>query len=164
VALRRVVLIYYKPQEVYKAMRILPKPENNRTLVAGLVSLIYKYRDERTKVCAMLCNIYHHSLHDEFTKSRDFLLMSHLQENVHHMDVSTQILSNRAMSQLGLCAFQAGLVSEAHDCLSELYSGGRVKELLAQGVARSRYHEKTPEQVLNPIFFQMYVLTIYDVQ
>ncbi|KEH38669.1 eukaryotic translation initiation factor 3c [Medicago truncatula] len=65
VALMRVELISYKLQEVYDTMRTLAELENSRNLMDGLVSLIYKYGDERT----------------------------------HHMDVSTQILFNRAMSR-----------------------------------------------------------------
>ena len=47
-------------------------------------------------------------------QARDSLLMSHLQDAVQHMDISTQILYNRTMAQVGM-----------HQCSSLLEAVGR---------------------------------------
>ena len=112
-----------------------------------LCKYIYSNDDtDRLRTRAVLCHIYHMSLHDEWYKARDLMLMCHLQETIQHSDLPTQILYNRTMVQLGLCAFRHGSIKDAHNCLLDIQSGGRAKELLAQGLLPQRQHERTTEQ------------------
>ncbi|WFD32065.1 Translation initiation factor 3 subunit c [Malassezia sp. CBS 17886] len=108
-------------------------------LVHALCTYLYQRPElsgERQRTRALLCQVYHHALHADYHVARDRFLMSHLQESIHLADAATQILFNRVLVQLGLCAFRVGLIRECHSALQEIFSTGRVKELLAQGVSR----------------------------
>lgn len=111
-----------------------------------LCLLVYKHGSDKDKMRATICHIYHHALHDRFIDARDLLLMSHLQESIYNCDdVSTQVMYNRMMANLGMCAFRLGRINDAHQCLSDICSG-RVRELLAQGMQGNRFNDKTAEQ------------------
>jgi translation initiation factor 3 subunit C len=116
------------------------------SIISKLSQYVYKHGSKKSQTRAMICQIYHHALHERFTEARDLLLMSHLQDTIHDCDdVSTMILFNRMMVNIGMCAFRAGRISDAHQCLSDICSG-RVRELLAQGINSNRFSDKTPEQ------------------
>ena len=124
-------------------------PVDTAATLGALAHYIYVHGDAtrggaRAKNRAMLCQIYHHALHDRFGAARDLFLMSGVQERIADLasdaraqedNVKLEILYNRALAQLGIAAFRAGLYAEAHECLSELCSSGHAKELLAQGVS-----------------------------
>lgn len=120
------------------------------TLVRSLCVYLYKapgLAGERLRTRAMLCHIYHTALHADYYVARDMLLMSHLQENIEKADAATQILYNRSVVQIGLCAFRLGLIKEAHAALSDIYATNRVRELLAQGLTKqNNYTSVSPEQ------------------
>jgi translation initiation factor 3 subunit C len=119
-------------------------------LVRALCVHLYKapgLTGERLRTRAMLCHIYNTALQADYYVARDMLLMSHLQDSIALADAATQILYNRSVVQIGLCAFRLGLIKEAHAALSDIFAAGRVKELLAQGVQRSSaYASISPEQ------------------
>jgi len=121
-----------------------PNPEKT---MDKMCKFIYtKDSTDRLRTRAMLCHIYHHALHDRWYQARDLMLMSHLQDNIQHSDVSTQLLYNRTLVQLGLCGFRQGQVRDAHNALVDIQSSNRAKELLAQGLVPQRQHERSPEQ------------------
>ncbi|KAF9047253.1 eukaryotic translation initiation factor 3 domain-containing protein [Panaeolus papilionaceus] len=158
VIMRRLEHIYSKPDPVVQALEsaaessdvkptmILSKETTTTALVHALCVHLYKSGDTLLRTRAMLSHIYHHALHNDFYTSRDMLLMSHLQESIHSADVATQILYNRTVVQLGLCAFRSGLIKESQGILQDIFTTQRVKELLAQGVHQQRFQTMSPEQ------------------
>ncbi|KAJ4376430.1 Translation initiation factor 3 subunit c [Neocucurbitaria cava] len=162
IVMRRLEHVYFKPSQVitilegnvWKAIpesldsEITPRAISNDTasLVQTLCTYLFQYSEGIIRARAMLCQIYFLSLHDQYYKARDMMLMSHLQETISNFDVNTQILFNRALVQVGLCAFRAGLVYEAQTSLQEICGSNRQKELLAQGLQMQRYSQISPEQ------------------
>ncbi len=162
IVMRRLEHVYFKPAQVVKILeenswKAVPSgaesvitPRSEVSDATGLVNILCKYLFENSegiiRARAMLCQIYFLALHDEYYRARDMMLMSHLQETIGSFDVQTQILYNRTLVQVGLCAFRKGLVYDAQNTLQEICGSGRQKELLAQGVMIQRYNQVSPEQ------------------
>ena len=115
-------------------------------LINTLCTYLFANSEGIIRARAMLCQIYFLALHDDYYRARDMLLMSHLQETIGSFDVLSQILYNRTLVQVGLCAFRKGLVYDAQNTLQEICGSGRQKELLAQGVMIQRFAQVSPEQ------------------
>lgn len=145
VYLRHIEHLYYKFDP--SAFDDKQDEKNPEKVMDKMCKYIYvKDSTDRLRTRAILCHIYHHALHDRWYDARDLMLMSHLQDNIQHSDVSTQILYNRTLVQLGLCGFRQGHIRDAHNALVDIQSSNRAKELMAQGLVPQRQHERSPEQ------------------
>lgn len=130
VYLRKIDHVYYKFDSRVlenKDAKVQDKnKENSAQLMGRLCKFIYaKDSTDRIRTQAILCHIYHSALHDCWYEARDLMLMSHLQDSIQCADVATQILYNRALVQLGLCAFRHGNIRDAHNALLDIQSGGK---------------------------------------
>ena len=61
------------------------------------------------------------------------MLTHRVQDTIQQYPKQVQILYNRVLAQLGICAFRHGHLDIAHDTLLDLISNSRLKEHLAQG-------------------------------
>ncbi|KAF5182630.1 Eukaryotic translation initiation factor 3 subunit c [Thalictrum thalictroides] len=118
-------------------------PINSRTLIDKAVNLVFKYGSEKRKPFAMLCHIYHLAIIDRFTDS--CAAMTKFLDEVQDAGSINLVYFNRALAQLGLCAFRAGCIAEANTYLSWLYEGGRVDKLLGQTVSYIPYEDRGPK-------------------
>ncbi|KAK3374854.1 eukaryotic translation initiation factor 3 subunit 8 N-terminus-domain-containing protein [Podospora didyma] len=159
---RRLDHVYFKPSQVVKILEencwkevpsnvdseITPRDPSHDAghLLNVLCNYLFENSDGIIRARAMLCQIYFLALHDQYYQARDMMLTSHLQENIANFDITTQILYNRTLVQVGLCAFRKGLVYDAQNTLQEICGSGRQKELLAQGVMIQRFNQVSPEQ------------------
>ncbi|KAJ1657029.1 Translation initiation factor 3 subunit c [Dispira simplex] len=162
--MRRVDHLYYKPDAVIASLesRVHDLPavayassivgsdaaKNPSELIHRLCAYLYQQDEPVLRTRAIICHIYNQALHDRFYAARDMMLMSHLQESIHLADISTQVLYNRALVQLGMCAFRQGLFKDSHSCLHDICNSGRQRELLAQGAAHHRNGVVDPEREL----------------
>lgn len=148
VYLRKIDHLYYKfDPTVFKKKKGQFEGRSSVDEMEKLCHFIYANDNtDRLRTRAILSHIFHHALHDNWFQARDLVLMSHLQETIQHSDPSTQILYNRTMANLGLCAFRQGNIKDAHQCLIELMMTAKPKELLAQGLLPQRQHERSLEQ------------------
>lgn len=148
VYLRKIDHLYYKfDPNVLKKKKGQFESRSSVDEMEKLCHFIYANDNtDRLRTRAILSHIFHHALHDNWFQARDLVLMSHLQETIQHSDPSTQILYNRMMANLGLCAFRQGNIKDAHQCLIELMMTAKPKELLAQGLLPQRQHERSLEQ------------------
>ncbi|KAF1987252.1 hypothetical protein K402DRAFT_331004 [Aulographum hederae CBS 113979] len=160
--MRRLEHMYFKPSTVVgileeKAWNGIPKELDSQitprgadaettTIVRTLCTYLFENAEGIIRARAMLCQVYFLALHEKYYEARDMMLMSHLQETITNFDVNTQILFNRTLVQVGLCAFRADLVYEAQNSLQEICGSNRQKELLAQGLQIQRYSQISPEQ------------------
>ncbi|XP_040565964.1 eukaryotic translation initiation factor 3 subunit C [Lepeophtheirus salmonis] len=148
--LKRIEHLYFKfdPRVIQqKNGEIDAKEATSLQTMDKLCKYIYSHDStDRLRTHAILCHIYHNSIHDNWYEARDLMFMSHLQDTVTHADPPTQILYNRTMVQLGLCGFRHAEIKDAHNALLDIQMGGRSKELLAQGLLPQRHHERSSDQ------------------
>ena len=106
---------------------------------------VYAHGIGPERVWAMLYHTYWLALNGRYEEARDLLLMSQFPEGIHAMPIPEQIMYNRCLAQIGLCAFAEGKMSVAFSAITDIMASGRYKELLGQGFTRAAVNKQSDE-------------------
>ena len=69
----------------------IQREQDDAEMISQMCKYIYSNATDRIRTRAMLCHIFHHAKHDRWYEARDLMLISHLQENIQHSDIPTQV-------------------------------------------------------------------------
>jgi len=140
-------LVYYHYSPEFDVLKAGAQANSDSLdTVRRLAGFLYTNGDSMEKMRALLCHVYHLSLHNRYHEARNLLLMSHVQDSINDADIRTRILFNRTTAQLGLCAFRVGETRQALDCLADLILSSKTKELLAQGITTNKFNDRDLEK------------------
>jgi translation initiation factor 3 subunit C len=109
--------------------------ENPERFMRELCNKIYSHCDERSKIKAILCNVYFLSIYNKYHTAKELFVRSHIYEIIQSFkDHQLKILFNRTLAQLGLSAFRIGEYNDSYTYLNPLCSAGtlKLKEFLSQ--------------------------------
>jgi translation initiation factor 3 subunit C len=120
--------------------------EKTSLSIGQIIDIIKERGSDRLRAKALLCYTYHLALNAEYKAAREIFSQNRFQDVVANFDTTTQILYNRTLVQMALCAFRLGYIKDAYFSLQDVCSSGRPKELLAQGSQYQRSVDRTPEQ------------------
>ena len=108
-------------------------PGDSEASVRSLCAVVCARSDDAAfRTRAVLQQAYHHALHGRYREAQTLLALSGVAEEAARLDVSVQVLCNRTVAQLGLCAFRDGKLLEAHAALEGLCTSGSAERLLGQ--------------------------------
>lgn len=93
-----------------------------------------------------LFKIYYHALNltYDFEEIKQMLMALNVNKvRSQSTATSLQILFNRVVVQLGLCAFKSSLIEECHEILNELLSSSHLREILGQQPLQRILHQQS---------------------
>ena len=125
--------LYYKTTALLKATYYKEEGQDPDQIVTSLAEFVFENDSKELYTKAVIFLVYYQAINDNWVLSQRLMLTHRVQDTIQQYSKEVQILYNRVLAQLGICAFRHGYLDIAHDTLLDLIANSRLKEHLAQG-------------------------------